>query len=88
MGRRGRLIGAGCLHFRLGTPRGRGSGPFAENYLPERAGTLRSRRANAKSPMRDIQPALAYAAFVRRAVRPRMPAKGRYATFDRREETL
>ena len=43
---------------------------------------------HAKSPMRDIQPALAYAAFVRRAARPRMPAKGRCATFDRREETV
>ena len=37
--------------------------------------------------MRHIQPALAYA-LVRRAARPRMPAKGLYAAINGREEAI
>ena len=124
MGRRGRLIGAGCLHFRPRHTTGarqRTDGPCGGasssaqfkffflfyisihrllrapstpyNHLPisDAVGTLGihwEADGHAKSPMRDIQPALAYAAFGRRAARPRMPAKGRCATFDRREETV
>ena len=44
------------------------------------------------TPMRHIQPALAYASHMptpmRRTARPRMPAKGLFAAFDGREEAV